>query len=83
MVEPETRFKLEAPGGPVEIKANCKNGRVLEVTMTALPSFVAAENIKVYQMFILMHIKILLIDWLFYCERFINQPIITGGGAKI
>ena len=47
MVEPETCFRLEAPGGPVAIKAICKNGRVLEVTMTALPSFVAAENIKV------------------------------------
>ena len=47
MVEPETKFKLEAPGGPIEIKALCMNGRALEVTMTAMPSFVAETNTKV------------------------------------
>ena len=47
MVEPITRFTLEAPGGPIEVQASCENGRVLEVSMTALPSFVAASNIKV------------------------------------
>ena len=47
MVEPITRFQIEAPGGLVGINAYCKHGRVLEVSMTALPSFVAKSNIQV------------------------------------
>ena len=47
MVEPTTSFKLEAPGGEVEIKANCKHGRVIEVIMTPQPCFVVASDIKV------------------------------------
>ena len=44
---PVTQFNLEAPGGPVHIKAHCKDGRVLEVEMTPPPSYVAASNIEV------------------------------------
>ena len=47
ITEPITSFKLESPGGPVEIQAICANGRVLEVGMTPSPCFVAASNIKV------------------------------------
>ena len=47
IIEPVTRFKLEAPGGEVDIKAHCKNGRVLDVEMTPPPSYVAASNIQV------------------------------------
>ena len=47
MTSPVTKFKLEAPGGEVDIKAHCKDGRVLDVEMTTLPSYVAASNIQV------------------------------------
>ncbi|MEL6316012.1 MAG: proline racemase family protein, partial [Pseudomonadota bacterium] len=40
MTEPETRLTLEAPGGPVGVRARCRDGRVEAVTLSALPSFV-------------------------------------------
>jgi len=40
MTEPETRLVLEAPGGLVEIRAACRDGRVERVTLTNVPSFV-------------------------------------------
>ena len=39
MEEPETRFLLEAPGGPVEIAAACRNGKVETVRLRNVPSF--------------------------------------------
>ena len=39
MEEPETRFLLEAPGGPVEIAAACRDGRVETVQLRNVPSF--------------------------------------------
>jgi len=39
MTEPVTRFTLEAPGGLVEIVADCKNGKAERITVTNLPSF--------------------------------------------
>jgi len=39
MVEPETRFKLEAPAGVVEIAATCEAGRCTSVELTNVPSF--------------------------------------------
>lgn len=39
MEEPETRLVLEAPGGLVEVVADCRNGVVEAVTLTNLPSF--------------------------------------------
>ena len=39
MEEPETRFLLEAPGGPVEIAAACCNGKVETVRLRNVPSF--------------------------------------------
>ncbi|MEL7312772.1 MAG: proline racemase family protein [Pseudomonadota bacterium] len=39
MVEPETRFFLEAPGGLVSILARCSNGRVESITTTNVASF--------------------------------------------
>ena len=47
MIEPITSFKLESPGGEVEIKANCKHGRVIDVIMTPQPCFVVASDIQV------------------------------------
>jgi proline racemase len=38
--EPETILRLEAPAGPVEIRAACSDGRVDSVELTNVPSFV-------------------------------------------
>ena len=40
MVEPKTRLTLEAPGGLVEVTARCANGKVSNVTIRNVPSFV-------------------------------------------
>ncbi len=40
MVEPETRFTLEAPGGLVDIVAECRGGKCRSVTFHNVPSFV-------------------------------------------
>jgi len=39
MVEPETRFSLEAPGGIVEITADCRNGKAERISVRNVPSF--------------------------------------------
>jgi trans-L-3-hydroxyproline dehydratase len=39
MMEPETRLVLEAPGGLVEVVAECRNGKAERITVTNLPSF--------------------------------------------
>jgi proline racemase len=39
MEEPETRLVLEAPGGLVEARAACKEGKVERITITNVPSF--------------------------------------------
>ena len=41
MVEPETVVRLEAPAGPVEIRARCRDGRVESVEIENVPSFPA------------------------------------------
>ncbi len=40
MHEPETRLTLEAPGGLIEARARCQNGRVESVNIRNVPSFV-------------------------------------------
>lgn len=40
MVEPETRFTLEAPGGLIDVVAQCRNGKAESVRITNHPSFV-------------------------------------------
>ncbi len=40
MHEPETRLVLEAPGGLIEVRAECRDGRVERVRVRNLPSFV-------------------------------------------
>ena len=45
MQEPQTRMKLEAPGGIIDITAKCCNGRVEEVAMTAMPSFLGKKDV--------------------------------------
>ena len=39
MLEPETRITLEAPGGLVEARVQCRNGKAERVTIHNLPSF--------------------------------------------
>lgn len=39
MTEPETRFTLEAPGGLVEVTAQCRNGKAERITVTNVASF--------------------------------------------
>lgn len=39
MREPETRLRLEAPGGLVEVTAACRNGKAERITVRNVPSF--------------------------------------------
>ncbi len=39
MTEPETKMVLEAPGGLVEITAQCRNGKAERITVQNVPSF--------------------------------------------
>ena len=40
-------FKLEAPGGIIPILATCKKGKVKNITLTNVPSFVALRDVVV------------------------------------
>ena len=42
MVEPETRFRLDMPAGPVDILAECRDGKCVSVTLKNVPAFVFA-----------------------------------------
>ncbi len=44
MHEPETRFTLEAPGGLVEVTAQCRNGKAQRITVKNVPSFADRLN---------------------------------------
>ncbi|GLQ54763.1 trans-3-hydroxy-L-proline dehydratase [Devosia nitrariae] len=39
MQEPQTRMVLEAPGGLIEVTADCRNGKAERITVTNVPSF--------------------------------------------
>ena len=39
MTEPMTHLVLEAPGGLIEVKAACRNGKAERITVTNVPSF--------------------------------------------
>lgn len=45
MTEPITKLVLEAPGGLVEVTAECRNGKAERVTVTNLPSFAAQRQV--------------------------------------
>jgi len=47
MTEPETNLVLEAPGGLIKIRAECKDGRVLKVKMRSMLSFVEKFGVTV------------------------------------
>jgi proline racemase len=42
MVEPETRFRLDMPAGPVDIVAQCHAGKCVSVTLKNVPAFAFA-----------------------------------------
>ena len=46
MEEPETQLVLEAPGGIVNVRALCEDGRVERVTITNVPSFAAQLDVQ-------------------------------------
>ena len=45
MDEPETRFRLEAPGGLVDIVATCREGKAQSIRVTNVPSFVGQRDV--------------------------------------
>jgi len=47
MVEPVTQFTLEAPAGPIEITAECKDGKCETVTFRNVASFARKEDLNV------------------------------------
>jgi proline racemase len=42
MNEPESRFRLDMPGGPVDVVAECRAGKCVAVTLHNVPSFALA-----------------------------------------
>ena len=46
MQEPETRMVLEAPGGLVQVRADCRNGKAERIYVQNLPSFAADLGVK-------------------------------------
>eukprot|EP00121_Abeoforma_whisleri_P003152 Awhi_evm1s2832 len=47
MEEPSTQFTMESPGGPINIVAECSNGKVKSITLRNSPSFVRYLDIEV------------------------------------
>lgn len=45
MVEPVTEMVLEAPGGLVRVRAECKNGKAERITVRNLPSFAGERSV--------------------------------------
>lgn len=45
--EPVTRFSLEAPGGLIDIAADCRNGKAERITVRNVPSFVDRMDAQV------------------------------------
>lgn len=46
MTEPETHITLEAPGGLVQVRAECRNGKAERIFVQNLPSFAAKLDAK-------------------------------------
>lgn len=45
MQEPETRLRLQAPGGLIDVIAECRDGKVERVRLKNVPSFVAQRDV--------------------------------------
>ena len=48
MTEPVSNLTLQAPGGLVEVLADCRDGKVLNVTVRNVPSFAAARDVSLH-----------------------------------
>jgi proline racemase len=46
MVEPITEMILEAPGGLIRVRANCRHGKARSITVQNVPSFVGELALK-------------------------------------
>jgi proline racemase len=46
MIEPETRFRLDMPAGPVDIIAECRDGKCVSVTLKNVPAFAFSLDAK-------------------------------------
>ncbi len=47
MIEPETRFRLEVPGGVIDVVASCRDGKAQSIRVTNLPSFAAKLDAQI------------------------------------
>lgn len=47
MVEPVTELMLETPAGPIDVRAECQDGKVTQVTFRNVPAFVAHLGVSV------------------------------------
>lgn len=47
MTEPVTELTLEAPGGPVRVVADCRNGKVERVTVRNIASFAVERDVSI------------------------------------
>lgn len=45
MQEPVTRLRLDMPAGPVDVTAECRNGKCVSVTLRNVPSFALALDV--------------------------------------
>lgn len=48
MQEPETHMILEAPGGLVQVRAECKNGKAERIYVQNVPSFACATDLPLF-----------------------------------
>ena len=48
MIEPVTQMVLEAPGGLVRVRADCKDGKAQRVTVQNLPSFAGERGVSLH-----------------------------------
>ncbi|MBT4985144.1 MAG: hypothetical protein HOJ85_14035 [Ilumatobacter sp.] len=48
MTEPTTTLTLQAPGGLVRVVADCRDGKVLNVTVRNVPSFAVARDLPLH-----------------------------------
>ncbi len=48
VTEPYTHLVLDAPAGLIKVKVRVENGKVLEVSLTNVPSFVYKKDVEVY-----------------------------------
>ena len=46
MVEPQTRLRLDMPAGPVDVLAECRDGKVVSVELTNVPCFATHLDVK-------------------------------------